>query len=674
MRYLGCAYYPEYWGMNRLREDIRLMLDAGINTVRMGEFAWCRLEPEEGVYNFDWLHESIAAFGASGINVVICTPTAAPPAWLTSVYPETLAVRADGRRLTHGARRHYCFTSPEYRRHCGRMAAKLAVELAGYGNIIAWQIDNELGPNEDGALCHCEGCQARFQGWLQKRYGSLTELNRKWGTGFWSMDYSDWRQIRLADARAWAAPSRKLDAKRFAAEMIADFAIEQASSIREYCPGIPVSTNCDGTIFGMTDYFQLFDRLDAPFLDLYFDLYTMDVSAMVKHVYRSLGSGRGFWVTETGAGALDHGRPPHPDQFKAWMWSSYAHGADAYLVFRWRTCLSGQEQDLQGILEHSGHAGHRYQAVKNSFLELRDLRAELGELPPPCAEAAIVHDYQTMWGYEASVVGNDLQYLPNMSFLHKALYKKNVLTDIVSPNADLSRYRLVILPSLMMIGADFANRLHAFVESGGVVMAQGQIGLRDLQDNYLINRGPDHLQDLLGVYLNGGMYLHSQVAPDEAIYLHPPRKRDVEIKLQGMMGSRPVNGTAAVWVGDLEFISGEVLLRFSEDTYQGQPAVVLKKTGRGAAVYAAAARLDENLLDALVEYVLSMAGIRFLAGLPIYVEVIRRGGVTFIINHRDEEIRYPIDACQSLIAGVAENGTAVLKPDGVCLLRDYPNT
>jgi len=137
MRYLGCAYYPEYWGMNRLREDIRLMLDAGINTVRMGEFAWCRLEPEEGVYNFDWLHESIAAFGASGINVVICTPTAAPPAWLTSVYPETLAVRADGRRLTHGARRHYCFTSPEYRRHCGRMAAKLAVELAGYGNIIA---------------------------------------------------------------------------------------------------------------------------------------------------------------------------------------------------------------------------------------------------------------------------------------------------------------------------------------------------------------------------------------------------------------------------------------------------------------------------------------------------------------------------------------------------------
>lgn len=605
MKYLGCAYYPEYWGRERVATDAKLMREAGINLARIGEFAWARMEPADGQFTFDWLHEAVETLGEHGINVMLCTPTAAPPAWLTCGHSDTLLVNAEGRRLEHGTRRHYCYTSPTYRRYTKRIVEKLATEFTRHRNVVAWQIDNEPDFCETG-ICHCENCQALFRDWLEARYGTLATLNQRWGTGFWTTDYAAWDQVRLG--RPNHHISRQLDTRRFASEKLSEFILLQAEILKR--PQWLVSTNLNGGVFTSLDYFKLFDRLDVACKDLYFDIGTMDVNAMIMEQFRSFKPGKKYWITETGAGMCGNGRPPKAGQFRAWLWSSYAHGGEAHVVFRWRTCLSGQEQELEGMLEHSGLPGHRYEAIKEAFLEMR----KQGELPLPETNVAFVHDYDVHFAMSS--------YEEQFCALHREFYRRNVRTAIVPPTADLSRYRLVVLPGLVMVNETLAARLKEFVAAGGVVLAVGQLGMRDANANYLPERGPDKLQDLFGVRINGGMYLYSQVAVDEFW----GNRKSFTVKLAGKLAGR-----AAVWLGDLEAVDCRVLAKVAEDTYKGQPAIVEKKT----AIYCATPKFDGKLVD----YALKKAGIRCLAGIPEHVEVIRCGKRTIMINHRDKPVR-----------------------------------
>jgi beta-galactosidase len=666
MRYLGCAYYPEYWGLERVEEDARLMREAGINLVRIGEFAWCRMEPQEGHFSFDWLHQCVEALARHSIDVMMCTPTAAPPAWLTHQYPDTLLVRADGTRATHGGRRHYCPTSPTYRSHVERIVDRLTREMSQHPNVVAWQIDNELG--HEAGPCHCESCQARFQAWLRERYGSLEELNRRWGTGFWGMDYSAWEQVRLA-SEGWLAPSRLLDSRRFWSDMWLEFAQHQAAIIRRNHPAARVTTNGMGPIYNAINYYRLFAGLDVASDDLYFDIGTMDADVAAMNVFRSLKPGQRFWITETGAGALDYGRPPKPEQFRAWAWSSYAHGAEAYMVFRWRTCLSGQEQELQGILEHSGHPGPRYKAVQKCFLEMKRICDQLGELPLPEAPVAIVQDYDVLWTYESSIVGKDVDYPGQIYRLHRELYDWHIVADVIPPERDLSGYRLVILPSLVIVSPDLAARLAAFVEAGGTVLATGQLGLRDANGNYNPTPGPEHLADLFGVMIQGGMYLHSHVDPDEAMGVPAQQTGQAPIALTGVLGGEMAAGRASVWAADLTARGGTSVCKFTDGAYAGQPAIVYKATGQGHTLYAGAIGLADELHSALVKYALSLAGIEPGPETRRHVEIVTRGNVTFIINHTAQSTMARLGREGKAVLGSFRAGVAELPPYGVCIVQ-----
>jgi beta-galactosidase len=644
-----------------------LMREAGINLVHLGEFAWSRIEPEDGRFTVGWLHDCVETLEKYGISVLMCTPTATPPAWLTTTYPNTCLEFADGRRAEHGRRRHYCTTSDTYRRFSARITDFLSQEMSQHANVVAWQLDNEFGP--EMSWCHCENCQARFQAWLKKRYGSIEELNRMWGTGFWSMDYSDWRQVRLA-SEPWLYPSRLLDSKRFWNDSIISFALQQAEIIRRNHPQALVTTNGMGPLYTPIDYYELFGKLDVACDDLYFDIATLDADVAAMNIFRSLKPGRRFWITETGVGALDHNHPPYPDQFRAWAWSSLAHGAEAYLIFRWRTCLSGQEQELQGVLEHSGSPRHRYQAVQKCFLEFKHLGEELAELPLPEAPVAIVQDYQTAWAYESVHVNRDVDYPGLIFHLHKALFDRNIVADFIPPERALQGYRLVILPSTVIISPGFATRLTEFVRSGGVVLAIGQVGMRDANNNYLPYPGPDHLQELLGVNIEGGMYLGSFVAPDEALWVPTPRKGQVEVNVSGNLTGQTVAGKALGWVADLTFNGGEVLLYFTSDTYAGQPAVVQRRHGEGCAIYIGALRMDDELSNCLMDYALSNAGILPGPSTPEYVEVVRRGEVTFAINHTPQSVRVELGGTGKALVGVFQQGVAELGPYGVCVVKE----
>lgn len=673
MKYLGCSYYPDIWGRERYETDLALMREAGINLVRTGDFAWGKMEPDDGVFALDYLHEFLETAARYEIQVLLATPTAGPPAWLTSAYPEVLLVKADGRRAEHGDRRHYCFTSPTYRHFVRRIADVLSRELSGHKNVIGWQIDNELGP--EMGWCHCEHCQAEFQAWLRRQYGSLEALNKAWGNGFWSLGYNDWRQIRLRGridpANVYGDPSRKLDSQRFWFDSLLDFMRNQIEVLRANHPGAIITTNGpSGTIFPPVDHYRLFAELDVACDDLYFDIGTQDTSAAAMKAYRCMKPGQPYWVTETGVAALDYNKPPRPEQFKAWLWSNLAHGGEAHLVFRWRTCPSGHEQELQGILEHSGAPRARYQTVKRVFNEMAALREELAGLPLPEAQVAIIQDYQTMWAYEASRVFAEADYLGLVHRMHKALYDRNIMSDIIPPGRDLAAYKLVILPTLVIITPQFAEQLKAYVAGGGRVLAMGQIGMRDWNNNYLTHAGPDHLQELLGCTIEGGMYLRSQMEADECFWTPKPFSRVISVGVAGALGGRSASGQAEWWIGDIELQGGEALMRFTtEDCYAGQPAVVANKRGPGQTLYVAATKLDAELKGRIVAYALERAGVAAGSASPEFVEVVRRGDVVFAVNHTPKPCAIDLGPVSRVLLGEVIDGAARLGAYGVCVAR-----
>lgn len=666
MKYLGCAYYPEYWGRDRFETDAKLMQQAGINLARIGEFAWSSIEPQEGNYNFDLLNECVTTLNRHGISVMMCTPTAAPPAWLTTRHPDTRLVRADGSQAVHGARRHYCPTSETYRKFSVKITETMSRELAHHPNIVAWQLDNELGPEKSG--CFCQSCQSRFRAWLKERYGTIEELNSRWGAAFWGQAHSEWNEVGLSNDAADRCSSRNLDSKRFWSDMMIEFARKQAEIIRRNMPNTQVTTNGMGPIYSAIDYYKLFADLDVASDNLYFDYGSMDTCVAAMNVFRSIKPGQRYWITETGIGALDHSKPPHSLQFRAWAWSCLAHGAEAHMVFRWRSCLSGQEQELQGILEHSGQPRHRYKAVQNCNAELTRTWERLQELPLPDAPAAIVQDYDTLWGYESSRVGNTVNYKGLIYDIHKAFYRRNIVTDFIPVDRLLSQYRLLILPSTLMITSDFADRLGLYLRNGGTLLAIGQIGMRDFNDNYLPHQGPDHLHELLGIRIEGGMYLTSHVEADEALRLPSPKSRQIELPLTGALGARKAHGNASVWVGDIALNGGNLLMRFTDGVYAQQPAIVTRQTGGGTAIYVASTRLDDVLFNEVLDFALSQARISPGMATPENVEAIRRGNVMFLINHTPSQVSVLVDTPKEVMVGVYRAGVADLGPYGVCVL------
>jgi beta-galactosidase len=663
MKYRGVAYYPEYWPEERWDKDIHLMRAAHINLVRVGEFAWSALEPREGDFSLDWLHRLVHKMGEAGIQVMLCTPTATPPAWLTDQYPETLLVQESGARAEHGRRRHYCPTNPTFRIHSRRITDVLSREFARYPNVPVWQLDNELGP--EYARCHCESCQAQFRVWLQRRYGTLDELNRRWATRFWSLTFTDWGQLRLGRADFYSATL--LDSRRFWSDSFIDFATEQAAIIRRNHPGALVTTNGMGPLFEPIDYYKLFETLDVAPDDLYFDTATMDGDVLAMEVFRNYKPGKAFWITETGSGALTADKVPTGGQLRAWAFSALAHGCEAYTIFRWRTCLSGQEQELQGVLEYSGKPRRRYQAVQRIFGELEALWPHFAEAPLPQAEVAILHDYDVCWGYHSSRINNHVQYGPTVQQVYKPLFDRHVPVDVIPPDRDLQGYRLLILPSVMMVDDALATRLRAFVGKGGTVFALPQLACRDRNDNYLPAPAPVGLTDLFGLRVEGGMYLSNYTKADQQLNWTSTPMNCETPAVRVCLPTGEVTGVTRAWMEDVELAGGVAVGRFTDNDFADCPFFVVTRTGQGGTLYCAAYPAPD-LLAVLMDFALAQAGVAPGPATPAWVEVVTRGAYTFYINHRDEPVTLAVAAEEALL-GTYVDGEVRLEAHDVCIVR-----
>jgi len=668
IKHRGVAYYPEFWPQERWDEDIRLMKEAKINFVRIGEFAWTSMEPAEGIFTLDWLHTIIGKLQKAKINVLLCTPTATPPIWLTKAYPDTLAVRRGGQRTSHGTRRHYCPNNATFRKHSARITEKLALEFSSYDNVIAWQLDNELGP--ECTACHCNDCSNAFRNWCRERYGTLEALNAAWQTKFWSMDFTEWNQVGL-DTQAGGGPngadgypSIELDRWRFFSDTWVDFAAHQTEILRRLHPGALVGTNMMGPIFVHINYYKMAPLFDYVADDLYFDIGDMASDALALDVFRCKAPGKPFWITETGSGALSHHKGPYPKQMRAWAFSALARGSEAHLFFRWRTCLAGHEQDLQGVIETSGRPHRRYQAVKDLFTELTSLEKTLAPMPLPTAQVAIINNYDVHWAYIATRIGQPVQDIAHCCQVHKQFFDRNVTVDVIPPDRDFSAYKLLILPVQCMVSDDLAKRLRAYVKAGGVVLATPQLGTRDANNNYVPRLAPDGLLDVMGLQVDGHNYLETACDADAGLWVPRANMKTETTTVEFTDGP---TGLGERYMEDMTLTTAKPLATYKDNTYVGTPAATVNKFGKGTAFYLGTF-LDDAMLGHMIEQALGRAGVDLGVHTDPWVEVVTAGDFTFAINHSKETTQVDMPAGKTIV-GKVEDGVTTLDAFEVCVVK-----
>ncbi len=659
--YIGADYYPEHWPRERWETDIRLMREAGFNIARLAEFSWAFIEPSEGVYRFDWLDQALALLDRNGIKAILGTPTASMPAWLARKYPEVLAVQSNGQRSTWGSRKDYSLSSGTYRLLSQRITRAMAEHFAATPNVIGWQTDNEFAGPQDFS----ETSRIDFQDWLRRKYGTLETLNRSWGTHFWGHLIGDWAEITIPDCTGegmWGVagnPSACLDWRRFNSWINARFQADQVAILRAANPDWLITHNLMG-LNPTIDYYELARDLDVvswdnyPVLDRSGQPYA---ASMAADLMRGLKR-KNFWIMEQTAGPLGWGTftdTPLPGELRKICYQQLAHGADAQIWFRWRTATAGREQYWHGLLGHDGRPLRRYREAAQVTREYRSLEPYLKGTTVQ-SDVAIVYDYESIWslasqpGYE----GND--YARAVGRYYNALFRAGINVDLISPDADLSNYKLVLAPDLVILPDVRARKLMAFVERGGVLMTDSRTGVKD-ENNLAHERTlPGLLSDVLGITIEEYGALEDRSYP---------------VVSQGLFSDTLTAIHYADWVTPK---GAEVIAKYGRWPLESFAAVTRNQAGRGVAWYVGTVFQEEAFYDRLIARLLSDARVERWVALPTGVEAsVRQGSgrrLAFLINHTQTEQSVTIPSGKrDLLKGETLADRVRLDPYGVAVIE-----
>ena len=623
------------------------MRRAGIEIVRIAEFAWQKMEPSLGEFHWDWLDQAIEVLAVEGLNIILGTPTAAPPAWITYQNPGILPVDIEGRRRKHGSRRHYCPGNPDYMNHCKRIVQVMAERYANNQNVVGWQIDNEFG-DHDTARCYCDGCTARFRSWLEKKYQSIDGLNESWGTDFWSQKYRNWDEIGLPNLTITAPnPSQTLDFYRFSSETYISFLLAQIDILRAINPEVQINTNFLGS-FQDLNYHDLAKPLDLVTWDSYptgytevhghrhyspeevrpqFPCDTGDpyVVGMCHDIMYGLRE-EPFWIMEQQVGNINwsaYNQGIGSGTLRLWTWHAIGSGADAVIYFRWRAVLNAQEQFHSGLLKHDGSPAIGY-------LELMKMQSEkmlMGQVTaaPRTNQVALLLDYEDLWSIQIQPHRSENALLRHLFVYYRAFQKLGIPVSIVSSAANLDQYKLVVAPAMILGGEDRSKKLAGYVEAGGFLVTGVGAGFKTPSNKFTDQPLPGVFREIAGI----------EVLDWHAISIGIEYPFSSEIP--------GLQGAAGIWAESLGVDSArqerevEILARYSGGVFKGQAALT-RRILVGGKVYYIGWYPTVDQATALVSFLSEETDLKRQELLPHGMVISYRSGYTILMNFSDADL------------------------------------
>ncbi|MCM1268082.1 MAG: beta-galactosidase [Bacteroidales bacterium] len=643
----GADYNPDQWLAHPevIEADFELMPKAGMNSMSIGIFAWKELEPEEGVYCFEWLDDIMDRLAAQGMKAVLATPSGARPYWMDRDHPEVLRVSDMGVRYHHGIRHNHCFTSPYYRKKVNEINARLAKRYQDHPALGMWHIGNEFHGE-----CYCELCQEAFRDWLKKKYhGDIRELNEQWWTYCWSRKYSGFEEIEAPSPRGeYLLHGMNLDWKRFVTAQTVSFIENELEPIRRYTPDIPVTTNLMGRSEAI-DQWKLAEVLDVVSVDSYpewgqygksharvaqFAAFTFDIN-------RSLKKDRPFYLMECTPSLVnwyDVNKIKKPGMNELTAVQAIAHGSESVQYFQWRGARGASEKFHGTVVGHSGKDSARvFREVAALGEKLKKLDCIVGSVTR--AEAALIYDWENKWAVgDLMGLTKPLDYDEICEEHYIPFWEEGVSTDIISMDHDFSTYRILVAPMLYSIRPGVAERLKQYVADGGVLILTFCAAY--VNENDLC---------FLGGFPGDGLMEVTGLEAEEIDALYPEEYNEIAVLSEdagAAPGSRYRSRSLCEVVNLREGCRS--LAVYTQDFYQEKPAVTVHPYGKGQCYYFAT-RVETDFLRAFYHRRVAEIGIvrNMAAPLPLGVTVQRRLKGTeifdFVLNFTDTEQRVKLE-------------------------------
>jgi beta-galactosidase len=689
---IGVPHYPEHVDESYWQRDADRMKEAGFNAVRMGEFAWHIWEPYEGKFDFDLFDRAIEGLGKTGINTILCTPTATPPRWLTMNYPEILRVDRKGRRASHGSRQHADTTSPVLRQHSRRITAAMAEHYKDNPYVIGWQTDNELNTTESESFS--DSAALAFRNFLRHKYESIDALNLAWGGHFWALSYDSFDQVVLPFpmAPSYLSPGHVQDYHRFLAHATAAFQHDQIEILR--------ATNPDWFIFhnlgNLTDIDfrgQFGQDLDFIGFDIYPMLYDEfrrngghgATQALKLDLCRSYTGN--FIVPEQASGMGSQPAfttmTPEPGEMRRMALSSVSRGADGLMFFRWRPAHFGAEIYWMGLIDHDDVGRRRFDEAKQFAGDIARIKDKLLGTTVHMDIGIAGADFDNEEAHKTYPIG-----LPSpqddATLLHRHCYERGISCGFVHPEDDLSRLKALYIPHWVMWNQDWTAKVEAFAKSGGTVIIGAMTGTRDINNHIIRELAPGGaLAKLSGVRVEefgritakdgdglfqkrsaeDGHYVPPHILPSSSAY----RKYTIDI------GGKTIEAEHLYEL--LELGSDvETIATWSNRFAEGRAAMTSRKIGRGQVVYLATYMTDD-LVDALDDVLFAKVGITPLVkDMPAGVEAVMRSAddrkLLFVLNTLEtEQAVANLPTGKDLLTGTAVSGAYALEGYGALVIE-----
>lgn len=658
----GGDYNPDQWLHQKeiWLEDMRLAKAAGINTLSVGIFAWAALEPREGEFHFEWLDEIMDLLAKNGMKAVIGTPSGARPRWMAEKYPEVLRVNGMRQRELFGGRHNHCLTSPVYRQKVRTINTLLAERYRDHPALGLWHISNEMGGE-----CHCPLCQERFRGWLRRRYGTIEKLNQAWWNQFWSHSYDTFEQVESPSPIGESGVhGLNLAWRRFTSDQFCDYYQWEIEPFRRITPNVPCTTNLMSTYEGI-NYFDLGRLMDVSSWDNYpgwtGDQRDADVAAdtAFRHdLMRGVCGGKPFLMMESSPSAVNWhavNRLRAPGLLMLQGLQAVAHGSDSVQYFQFRAGRGGSEKYHGAVVTHADTDQTRiYKEVAQVGDRLARLAPVLGSAPEN--QIAVIFDWETRWDLRDAQFGinqGDKGYEQTVIAHHNALMRRGLGVDVIDQTCALDAYNMVIGPMTYMLRPGFADKVKAFVASGGVYVGTYCSGWVDEEDLCFRGGFPGPLREVFGLW------------DEETDAMDPTQHNHFN-----WMGRRYETRDFAALVRPEGAVA---LAAYEENFYAGYPALTKNACGQGACYYIAA-RTGEDFLMDFYAYLAEEIGLRPLMDeLPDGVLCARRtgdqGDFLFVMNTVPEEKIITLPPCRTVEGDKDMQGAYFLQPYEVLILK-----